>query len=176
MKYLTNYTYFYSITNNRCMINSQRCINGASSMIGNRYFSTDKNVSKQVEDIVGQIEKLSLLEVIELTSLLQTRLGIPDIDIGSLGGGAAPAGAAAPAAAAAAPPKSEYQVRLTKVPEGAKYKIIKELREIKPSLSLMETKGLVEKLPSVIADKVSKEEADKIIAKIKAAGAESEAA
>eukprot|EP01133_Synstelium_polycarpum_P004043 gene4043-4685_t len=154
-------------------------------MVGVRCYSTvaDPQVLKpvpgqshtqDVEDVVSRIEKLSLLEVIELTKVLQTRLGIPDINIGSLGGGGAPA-AAAPAAAPAAAAKSEYQVRLIKVPDGAKYKIIKELREIKPSLSLMETKGLVEKLPSVIADKVSKDEADKIIAKIKAAGAESEA-
>ncbi|GAM17241.1 hypothetical protein SAMD00019534_004160 [Acytostelium subglobosum LB1] len=154
-----------------------RYINSAA--IGSRRFtSSPDSHSEEVEQIVQRIEKLSLIQVVELTKVLQTRLGVPDIDIGSFsgggGGGAAPS-AGAPAAAAA-PPKSEFQVRLVKVPDGAKYKIIKELREIKPSLSLMETKALVEKLPSVIADKVSKEEADKIVAKIKAAGAESEAA
>ncbi|KAF2070431.1 hypothetical protein CYY_008259, partial [Polysphondylium violaceum] len=38
------------------------------------------------------------------------------------------------------------------------------------------TKNLVEKLPSLIADKVSKDEADKMAAKIKAAGADVEVA
>ncbi|KAN0044881.1 hypothetical protein ACTA71_006407 [Dictyostelium dimigraforme] len=134
--------------------------------------------STEVKDLVERIANLSILEVMDLTSSLQKRLGIPDIDFSSLG--SAPAGGAAPAAAAAAAPvaaaKTDFQVRLVKVPDGAKYKIIKELREVKPTLSLMETKGLVEKIPSVIADKVSKDEAEKIIAKLKAAGAELEMA
>ncbi|KAN0018385.1 hypothetical protein ACTFIV_003004 [Dictyostelium citrinum] len=136
--------------------------------------------SSEVADLVERISKLSMLDVMDLTQHLQKKLGVPDIDFSNLGSaGGAPAGGAAPAAAAAAPPaaaKTDFQVRLTKVPDGAKYKIIKELREVKPSLSLMETKGLVEKIPSVIADKVSKDEAEKIIAKLKAAGAELEMA
>ncbi|KAM9980878.1 hypothetical protein ACTFIY_003174 [Dictyostelium cf. discoideum] len=133
--------------------------------------------SSEVADLVERISKLSILDVMDLTQHLQKKLSIPDIDLSSLGSGA-PAGGAAPAAAAApaAVAKTDFQVRLVKVPDGAKYKIIKELREVKPSLSLMETKGLVEKIPSVIADKVSKDEAEKIIAKLKASGAELEMA
>ncbi|KYQ93930.1 hypothetical protein DLAC_04817 [Tieghemostelium lacteum] len=143
-------------------------------------FPTGDN-NKEISEIVDRISKLSILEVIDLTAQLQKKLGVPDIDFSQLsaGGGGAPAGGANQAASAAATPaaaKTEFQVKLTKVPDGAKYKIIKELREAKPSLSLMETKGLVEKCPSVIADKVSKEEADKIVAKLKAAGAELEVA
>ncbi|KAK5577045.1 hypothetical protein RB653_001982 [Dictyostelium firmibasis] len=176
---------------NKCIttFSKLKCNNNNTLYRNTRLFTTDANkvdvkvtntvdgTTTEVTDLVERISKLSLLEVMDLTSRLQKKLGVPDIDFSNFGSG--PAAGAAPAAAAAAPPvaaKTDFQVRLVKVPDGAKYKIIKELREVKPSLSLMETKGLVEKIPSVIADKVSKEEAEKIMAKLKAAGAELEMA
>jgi large subunit ribosomal protein L7/L12 len=122
--------------------------------------------------LVDEIAQLNMLEIAQFTKLLQKKLGISGIPMMS-------APAAAPAAAAAAAPKEEkkaektdYSVQLVKVAEGAKYKIIKELREVKPTLSLMDTKQLVEKLPSILGEKLSKADAEKIAKKIKDAGGE----
>eukprot|EP01110_Echinostelium_bisporum_P013495 TRINITY_DN924_c0_g1_i1.p1 TRINITY_DN924_c0_g1~~TRINITY_DN924_c0_g1_i1.p1 ORF type:complete len:186 (+),score=48.66 TRINITY_DN924_c0_g1_i1:27-560(+) len=153
---------------------SQRCFSTAAPAT-----SSDAPTTPHVAAIADQITKLNILEVVELSKLLQDKFGMP---AGMpMMGMAAAAPAAAPAAAAAPvaeePKKveqTEFTVKLMKVADGAKYKIIKELREIKPSLSLMETKNLVEKLPSNLAEKVSKEEADKIINKIKEAGGDCE--
>eukprot|EP00026_Physarum_polycephalum_P017102 Phypoly_transcript_18201.p1 GENE.Phypoly_transcript_18201~~Phypoly_transcript_18201.p1 ORF type:complete len:190 (+),score=36.72 Phypoly_transcript_18201:88-657(+) len=136
-----------------------------------------------VAAIVDQIAKLNILEVSDLVKALQDKLGLSGaIPMMAAGAPAAAPAAAAPAAAAAAPPppkaeakvQSEFNVRLLKVAEDAKYKIIKELREIKPSLSLMETKALVEKTPSVIMEKVSKEDGQKIMNKLKEKGGDCE--
>jgi large subunit ribosomal protein L7/L12 len=143
---------------------------------------SDKPIPPHVAGIVDQISKLNILEVSDLVKALQDKLGIsgaiPMMAAGAPAAAAAPAASAAPAAAApkveAVKEQTEFNVRLTKVAENAKYKIIKELREIRPSLSLMETKGLVEKTPSVIMEKVSKEEASKIINKLKDAGGDCE--
>ncbi|KAF2073911.1 hypothetical protein CYY_004799 [Polysphondylium violaceum] len=99
---------------------------------------------KKIEEFAERICELSTRDVIILTKAIQSKLGLPDIDLSNLGSSAAPA-AGAPAAAAAAAPaaaKTEFSVKLIKVADGAKYKIIKELREIKPSLSLMEVSVL----------------------------------
>jgi len=135
-------------------------------------------VPPHIATIVDQISKLNILEVSDLVKALQEKLGLSGAV--PMMGGAAPA--AAPAAAAPPPPKeevkekekTEFTVKLMKVAENAKYKIIKELREIKPTLSLMETKSLVEKTPSTLLEKVSKEEAQKVIQKLKDAGGDCE--
>jgi len=129
-----------------------------------------------LQAIVNQIAGLNILEVAELTKLLQEKLGIAGAPMMSPmmmgGGGAAPAAAPAAEKKEEKKEKTEFSVRLVKVADGAKYKIIKELREIKPTLSLMETKALVEKLPSSLGDNLKKDDAEKIAKKIKDAGGE----
>jgi ribosomal protein L7/L12 len=87
--------------------------------------------------------------------------------------------------------KGNITFNIFQVNDGAKYKIIKELREIKPDLSLLDvstsfhlftsiivfftqTKSLVEKLPSTISENIKKEDGDKIMKKLKDAGGETE--
>lgn len=93
------------------------------------------------------------------------------------GGSGGPAGgAAAPVEEAAPEPvkeKTEFDLKITAVPASAKIKVIKEVRTI-TGLGLKEAKELVEKAPTLVKDKLSKEDADKFKALLVEAGAEVE--
>jgi large subunit ribosomal protein L7/L12 len=102
--------------------------------------------------------------------------------MGMMGGGAggaaaAPAGAPAAAAAEEKPKveekkeKSHYDIELSKFDAGKKIALIKEIRAIL-GLGLKEAKEMVEGAPVWIKKEVAKEEADKLVAKLKEFGAE----
>ena len=119
----------------------------------------------KIEEIIEAIEKLSVLELVELKKSLEERWGVT---------AAAPvAVAAAPTAAAAAPAAAaeeqvEFEVILKEVgPE--KIKVIKAVREL-TSLGLKESKDLVESAPSSVKKGITKEEAAAAKAKIEEAG------
>ncbi|KAG2272978.1 hypothetical protein Bca52824_067533 [Brassica carinata] len=65
--------------------------------------------------------------------------------------------------------KTSFDVKLEKFDTAAKIKVIKEVRAF-TSLGLKEAKELVEKVPVVIKQGLTKEEANGIIEKIKAVG------
>lgn len=124
-------------------------------------------LSQNVQNVVEQIEKLTVLELAELVKALEEKFGVS---------AAAPvAVAAAPAAAGAeAAPKeeekTEFTVYLTSVGD-KKLQVIKEVRAI-TKLGLREAKAFVEgELPKPIKENVSKQEADEIKAKLEAVGA-----
>jgi large subunit ribosomal protein L7/L12 len=117
-----------------------------------------------LEQIVEDLSKLTVLEAAELSKLLEEKWGVS---------AAAPmAAAAAPAAGAAAAPveeQTEFDVIL--VAAGAqKINVIKEVRAI-TSLGLKEAKDLVEGAPKAVKEAVSKDEAAKLKAQLEAAGA-----
>jgi large subunit ribosomal protein L7/L12 len=121
-----------------------------------------------VESIIAEIEKLNVLELVDLSKRLQEKWGVSAAPVAVA---AAPA-AAAPGAAAAQPEeeeKTEFDVILSEVgPE--KIKVIKAVREV-TSLGLKEAKDLVESAPKAVKEAVSKEEAQKIAEKLQEAGA-----
>ncbi|KAJ0765918.1 putative ribosomal protein L7/L12 [Helianthus annuus] len=65
--------------------------------------------------------------------------------------------------------KTVFDVKLEKFDAGTKIKVIKEVRAF-TSLGLKEAKEMVEKAPVLVKQGVTKEEANEIIEKIKAAG------
>ncbi|XWS48169.1 hypothetical protein CRYUN_Cryun13aG0050000 [Craigia yunnanensis] len=65
--------------------------------------------------------------------------------------------------------KTAFDVKLEKFDAAAKIKVIKEVRAF-TNLGLKEAKDLVEKVPVVLKQGITKEEASNIIEKIKAAG------
>ncbi|XP_071693998.1 large ribosomal subunit protein bL12c [Rutidosis leptorrhynchoides] len=65
--------------------------------------------------------------------------------------------------------KTSFDIKLEKFEAASKIKVIKEVRTF-TSLGLKEAKDIVEKVPVVIKQGVTKEEANDIIEKIKAAG------
>jgi len=119
-----------------------------------------------VDEIIEAINKLSVLELVELKDKLQEQWGVT---------AAAPVAVAAMPGAAAAPveeEKTEFDVVLTDVGEN-KIHVIKAVREV-TNLGLKEAKELVETPGAVVAEQVSKEEANNIKEKLEAAGAKVE--
>ena len=117
------------------------------------------DIQKMLEEVKG----MTVLELNELVKALEEEFGVS---------AAAPvAVAAAPAAAAAAPAaeeKTEFNVVLKEV--GAnKIGVIKVVKEV-TGLGLVESKAMAE-AGKTIKENVPKEEADKIVAQFKEAGA-----
>ncbi len=115
-------------------------------------------------DIAKIIEEIKGMTVVELNSLvkaIEEEFGVS---------AAAPVAVAGPVAQEAAPveEKTEFNVVLKEV--GAnKIAVIKAVREL-TGLGLVEAKNAVEKM-GVLKEAVAKEEADKMIEKLKEAGA-----
>lgn len=113
-----------------------------------------------------QLVNLTVKEVNELATILKDEYGIEPA--------AAAVAVAGPAAAAAggeeAAAQTEFDVILTSA-GGSKLNVVKTVKDI-TGLGLKEAKELVDSAPKPIKEKVSKEEAETIKAKLVEAGAE----
>ena len=120
--------------------------------------------SEKVTALVEEVKGLTVLELSELVHTLEEVFGVS----------AAAAAVAAPAAAAAAEveEKTEFDVIL-KDAGASKLNVIKVVREI-TGLGLKDAKDLVDNCPKTIKEAVSKEDAEKMVAELKEAGAEAE--
>ncbi len=116
-----------------------------------------------LEKIVDELSKLTVLEAADLAKQLEEKWGVS--------AAAAVAVAAAPAAAAAEE-KTEFTVVLAAVGD-KKIEVIKEVRAI-TGLGLKEAKDLVEGAPKNVKEGVSKDEAAKIKATLEKVGAKVE--
>lgn len=115
-------------------------------------------------DLVGQIEKLSVLELSELVKVLEEKFGVSAAAPMMMG--AMPAAGAA--AGAAAEEKSEFTVELTEA--GAnKINVIKVVREV-TGVGLKEAKDLVDGAPKPVKENVAKAEAEEMKKKLEEAG------
>ena len=123
-------------------------------------------MSVAVEAIIGNIEKLNVLELVELTKTLQDKWGVSAAPVAAAAG---PAAAAEAAPAAVVEEQTEFDAILAEV--GAeKIKVIKVVREL-TGLGLKEAKEVVDNAPKAIKEAVSKEEAQKIADKMAEVGA-----
>lgn len=116
-------------------------------------------------DIAKLIEEIKGMTVMELNSLvkaIEEEFGV------SAAAPVAVAGAAAAEAAPAAEEKTEFNVVLKEI-GGNKIAVIKVVREL-TGLGLVDAKNMVEKMGTV-KENVPKEEAEKMVAKFKEAGA-----
>ena len=115
----------------------------------------------ELREIVEEIKTKTVVEINELVKMLEEEFGVS-------AAAAVVAGPVAGAGAAAAEEKSEFTVVLKEV--GAnKIAVIKAVREI-TGLGLVEAKNMVEKM-GTIKEALPKEEADKMVESLKAAGA-----
>jgi len=117
-------------------------------------------------ELVDVIGSLTLLEAAEVKKLMEEKFGVT---------AAAPVAFAAPAAgggAAAVEEKTEFDVILTAVGD-KKIEVLKVVREV-TGLGLKEAKDVVDSAPKPLKEKIKKEEADQIKAKVEAAGAKVE--
>ena len=117
-----------------------------------------------INKIITEIEGLTLIEASELVKALEEKFGVSAA--APVAVAAAPVAGGAPAAAAEE--KTEFNVVL-KDAGAKKIDVIKVVRAF-TGLGLVEAKQAVEK-GGVLKENVAKEEADKIIADLKAAGA-----
>ena len=120
--------------------------------------------NKTIVELVEKIEKLTVLELADLSKALQDKFGVT---------AAAPmAMAAMPAGgeAAAVEEKTEFGVQLISAGD-KKIQVIKVIREI-TNLGLKEAKELVDSAPSMVKEGVSKDEAEAIRGKLQEAGAQ----
>lgn len=123
--------------------------------------------TEKVTKLVEEVKELTVLELSELVKALEEEFGVSAAAPVAMMAG--PAAAAAPAAEAE---QTEFTPTLTEV--GAnKIAVIKAVREV-TGLGLKEAKELVDGCPKPVKEKVSKEEADTIKAKLEEAGAKVE--
>ena len=116
-----------------------------------------------IQKLVEELSKLSVLEAVELSKALEETWGVS---------AAAAVAVAAGPVAAAAEEKSEFDVVLAEA--GAnKLAVIKAVKDI-TGLGLGEAKALVESAPKAVKEGVAKDEAEKMKATLEAAGAKVE--
>ena len=122
-----------------------------------------------IPDIVSQLSKLSVMEVVELKNALEKEWGVTaaaPVAMVAAGGGAA-------AAAAPAEEKTEFTVILKEYPADKKVGVIKVVREL-TGLGLKEAKDLVEGVPGTVKEGVNKADSDSMKKKLEEAGAKVE--
>ena len=122
------------------------------------------------DEILDAIAKLSLMDVVELIADMEKKFGVtaaaPVAMMAGGGGGAA-------AAAAPAEEQTEFSVTLKEYPADKKVTVIKVVREL-TGLGLKEAKDLVEGVPAVVKDSVSKADSETMKKKLEEAGAKVE--
>jgi large subunit ribosomal protein L7/L12 len=123
----------------------------------------EKNVivPAKFEKLVGEIEKMSVLDLAELVKILEEKFGVS---------ASAPAMmmAAAPAAAAVEE-KDSFDVEITEA-GASKINVIKAVREL-TEMGLKEAKDLVDGAPKVLKEGVKKADAEAMKKKLEEAGA-----
>ncbi len=125
--------------------------------------ATKAKVTK--EEILEAIEDLTVLELAELVKGLEQRFGVSAAPVAVAAASAAAGGPQAPAAEE----QTEFDVILSTVGE-KKIQVIKVVREL-TGLGLKEAKELVDTSPKPVKEKVGKQEAEQIKAKLEAEGA-----
>jgi len=112
------------------------------------------------EQILEAIKGMSVLELNDLVKAIEEEFGVT---------AAAPVAVVGGAGAAAEAEQSEFDVILTSA-GASKINVIKVVREI-TGLGLKEAKELVDNAPKALKEKVAKEEAEAVKAKLEEAGA-----
>ena len=116
-----------------------------------------------IEEIIAAVKELTVLELNDLVKMAEEEFGVSaaaGMVVAAAGGGGG----------AAEEEKTEFDVELTSA-GSEKIKVIKAVREI-TGLGLKEAKEAVDGAPKVLKEGVSKEEADKLKAKLEEVGAQ----
>ena len=120
--------------------------------------------SEKITALVEQVKELTVVELAELVHTLEEVFGVST----------AAAAVAGPAVAAAeeVEEKTEFDVIL-KAAGASKLNVIKVVRAA-TGLGLKDAKDLVDNCPKTLKEAISKEDAEKLVAELKEAGAEAE--
>ena len=112
------------------------------------------------EDILGAVEKMSVMELVELIKAVEEKFGVS---------AAAPVAVVAAGPVAAAEEQTEFAIIL-KAAGDKKVNVIKAVREI-TGLGLKEAKDMVDGAPSTVKEGASKDDAEKAKKLLEEAGA-----
>ena len=123
------------------------------------------------DEILEAISKMSVMDVVELISDMEKKFNVTAA--APVAGAVAVGGGAAAAAAAPVEDQTEFAVTLKEYPADKKVTVIKVIREI-TGLGLKEAKDLVEGVPALVKEGVSKADVDAIKKKLEEAGAKVE--
>lgn len=130
--------------------------------------------TERVWKLVDEISGLTLIEAAEMSSIMMRKLGMREMPVIGVMKAGAGGGVAVKTATASKeekkPEKTAFELKMNSYEAASKLKVIKEIRTF-TDLALKEAKDLVEKTPVLLKKGVSKEEAEKIIEKMKAVGA-----
>lgn len=130
--------------------------------------------TERVWKLVDEISGLTLAEAAEMSTIMMRKLGMREMPVVGVMKAGASGGVAVKTATASQeekkPEKTAFELKMDSYEPASKLKVIKEIRSF-TDLGLKEAKDLVEKTPVVLKKGVSKEEAEKIIEKMKAVGA-----
>ena len=121
------------------------------------------------DEILDAIAKMSLMDVVELIADMEKKFGVTaaaPVAIAAAGGGGG-------AAAAPVEEQTEFSVTLKEYPAEKKVTVIKVVREL-TGLGLKEAKDLVEGVPALVKEAVSKADSETMRKKLEEAGAKVE--
>ena len=121
------------------------------------------------DEILEAISKMSVIDVVELISDMEKKFNVTAAAPVAVAVG----GGAAAAAAAPVEEQTEFTVTLKEYPADKKVTVIKGIREI-TGLGLKEAKDLVEGVPALVKEGISKADTDTIRKKLEEAGAKVE--
>jgi len=121
-----------------------------------------------LNQIAESLSSLTVMQAAELVKMLEQKWGVSAAAPVAVAAGPAAGGGAA-AAAKPAEEKTEFTLVLTAAGE-KKINVIKEVRAI-TGLGLKEAKDLVEGAPKTVKEGLSKEDANKFVEQLQAAGA-----
>ena len=124
-------------------------------------------MASTIETIAESLDKLTVLEAVELRKLLEERWDVTAAAPVAMMAGAVAGGAGGDAGGAAE--KSDFDVELTSAGD-KKIQVIKAVREL-TGLGLKEAKEIVDGAPKTLKEGVAKDEADKMVAVLDEAGA-----
>ncbi|MCK4554285.1 50S ribosomal protein L7/L12 [Candidatus Parcubacteria bacterium] len=122
-------------------------------------------VPEKFKSLVGEIEKMSVMDLAELVKILEEKFGVSAVAPAMAVAGVAVAGSEA----APAEEKTSFDVEITEA-GGNKIAVIKAVRAI-TEVGLKDAKDLVDSAPKVVKEGVKKEEAEEMKKKLEEAGA-----
>jgi len=123
-------------------------------------------MSEKLTNIVEQLKSLTLLEAAELVKEIETVFGVDtSVSVGIASSFAAPV-----AVVEAVEEKTSFDVLLNEVPTDKKIAILKIVRNV-TGLGLKESKEIVDNVPKLLKEGVTKAESETMKKELEAAGA-----
>lgn len=126
-------------------------------------------MSEKLDNIIEQLKTLTLLEAADLVKEIEKTFGIDTSVVASSGPIAPLSGTNATPLAEVVDEKTSFEITLSEVPADKKIAILKVVRTI-TGLGLKESKDIVDNVPKIVKEGVTKEESEKIKKELEEAG------